>query len=426
VDYFPFDIPSPERLCGAVIDSLLPDVSKWMIGRELKLIGVDDGALWRPFDTLSPGEQAKIMLSVLFLKEDHFLLIDEPTNHLDVEARRTVAQYLAGKKGFILVSHDRDFLDGVCDHIMAINRCDIDVQKGDFSTWWENKQNRDNLEAKRSERLKKDIKHLEEAARRTNDWAEKIEKSKKQPQKSGSFVDKGFVGHRAAKMMKRSKAIEERQSSAITEKSSLLRNVESAESLKLSHLTSRSGPLIELRNVSIRYDDRTICENISFSLENGDRIALCGANGSGKSSILKLICGEPLDYSGELTRQSGLKICPVSQSTAGLCGPLDDYINQSGADHTLFKTILRKLDFSRDQFDTPLQDLSGGQKKKILLAESLCQSAHIYVWDEPLNFIDIYSRIQLEELILTYGPTIIFVEHDAAFVRKTATKTIQL
>ena len=96
--------------------------------------------------TLSHGEQTKILLAILFARENHFLLIDEPTNHLDMEARDVVRDYLSGKEGFILVSHDRYFLDGCIDHILAVNRQEINIEKGNFSSWWENKQRRDIFE----------------------------------------------------------------------------------------------------------------------------------------------------------------------------------------------------------------------------------------------------------------------------------------
>ena len=106
-------------------------------------LGMDPECLYRPFETLSFGERTRVMLAVLFADENEFLLIDEPTNHLDGTARDIVKKYLASKKGFILVSHDRDLLDGVCDHVLVLNRATIEVQAGNFSTWWENKEKTD-------------------------------------------------------------------------------------------------------------------------------------------------------------------------------------------------------------------------------------------------------------------------------------------
>ena len=116
----------------------------------------------------------------------------------------------------------------------------------------------------------------------------------------------------------------------------------------------------------------------------------------------------------------------VPQDAGFLRGSLRDFAARSAIDESLFKAILRKLDFARVQFEKDMSDLSAGQKKKVLLARSLCQQAHLYIWDEPLNYIDVFSRMQLEELLLEYQPTMLFVEHDAMFCQKIADKSIEL
>jgi len=121
------------------------DYQEWQLIRELNLLKVSNDVLYRPFYTLSNGEQTKVLLAGLFLKENGFLLIDEPTNHLDMNGRRIVSDYLRGKHGFILVSHDRAFLDNCIDHILSINRTNIEIQKGNFSSWWHNKELQDRI-----------------------------------------------------------------------------------------------------------------------------------------------------------------------------------------------------------------------------------------------------------------------------------------
>ena len=124
--------------------------------------------------------------------------------------------------------------------------------------------------------------------------------------------------------------------------------------------------------------------------------------------------------------RSGMIISYVSQDTSFLQGSLNAYAQNRGLDESVFKALLQQLDFSKIQFEKDMRDFSEGQRKKVLLAGSLCERAHLYLWDEPLNFIDILSRIQLEELILTYRPTLLFVEHDSSFSRAVATKQVQL
>ncbi|ULL17196.1 Lsa family ABC-F type ribosomal protection protein [Paenibacillus sp. H1-7] len=425
-EYFPFPVEHKEYLTMDVISEIVPDLVQWEFMRELSLLKVSDDVLYRPFDTLSNGEQTKVLLAALFLMENRFLLIDEPTNHLDMEARKLVSDYLRTKSGFILVSHDRAFLDNCVDHMLSINKTHIDIQKGNFSDWWENKQRQDQYELGENEKLKKDIKRLSEAAKRTSHWSDEVEKTKNGTRNSGSKVDKGYIGHKAAKMMKRSKSMEQRQQSAIDEKSMLLKNVESSESLKISQLPYHTNQLVQLEHVSVYYGDKQACSDISFTIEQGERIALSGKNGSGKSSIIKLICGEDLTYTGTFRKGSQLKISYVSQDTSHLQGSLTDYARDNGIDESLFKAILRKLDFSRLQFEKDISAYSGGQKKKVLIAKSLCEKVHLHIWDEPLNFIDVISRMQIEELLLEYSPTILFVEHDSEFCENIATKIVEL
>lgn len=425
-EYFPYEVRDKEMNTNEIVEDICPECLPWQLKRELSLLEVAEDVLYRPFYTLSNGEQTKVLLATLFLKENRFLLIDEPTNHLDMNARKAVSSYLNSKKGFILVSHDRAFLDNCIDHILSINKTNIEVQKGNFSSWWRNKEMQDNLELAENERLKKDIRRLSTAARRTLEWSNQVEKTKFGTRNSGIKPDKGYIGHKSAKMMKRSKALEARQQSAIEEKSKLLKNIESADKLKLYQSTHHLERLAELDSVSIFYDDRKACSEVSFTIEQGDRIALCGINGSGKPSLLKLICGEALTYSGMLRKASGLKISYVPQDTSFLRGSLENFAAENNIDETLFKAVLRKLDFSRIQFEKDMADYSAGQKKKVLIAKSLCEKAHLHVWDEPLNYIDVISRMQIEDLILEYTPTLLFVEHDSEFCKNIATKVYQL
>lgn len=425
-EYFPFPVADPENNTIDVIETIYPNVLQWQVLRELSLLQVDEEVLYRPFTTLSQGEQTKVLLATLFLKENSFLLIDEPTNHLDRQAREIVSDYLKTKHGFILVSHDRAFLDNCVDHILSINKTNIEVQKGNFSSWWDNKQKQDNFELAENEKLRKDITRLSAAARRTSDWSDKVEKTKLATKNSGIKPDRGYIGHKAEKMMKRSKAIEARRQSAIEDKAGLLKNMESSEKLKISQLNFHADRLIEMENVAIFYGEKTACEGVRFTIEQGDRIALCGQNGSGKSSLIKLILGENITYTGTFRKASQLKISYVSQDTSHLGGSLTDYARAHNIEESLFKAILRKLDFSREQFEKDMAAFSGGQKKKVLIAKSLCEKAHLHIWDEPLNFVDVLSRLQIEELLLAYEPTILFVEHDTEFCKNIATKFVEL
>ena len=425
-EYFPYEVQEQSNFTIEIIKEISPNTMEWEIEKELSLLDMDYDTLYRQFYTLSKGEQTKALLAAMFLKENSFLLIDEPTNHLDAEARQKLSSYLKRKKGFILISHDRSFLDNCVDHILSMNKTNIEIQKGNFSSWWRNKELQDGFEQAENEKLKKDINRLSSSVKRTSTWSDSVESSKYGSTNSGSKLDKGYVGHKAAKMMKRAKNIEARQQNMIEQKSMLLKNIESNESLKIIPLTFHDEKLIELIDITIEYDNKIVCEGVSFTIEKGEKIAIQGKNGSGKSSILKLIYGEDIPHSGIVRKNNELIISYVSQDTSDLHGNLSEYADKYCIDESLFKLMLRKLDFSKEQFEKSIEDFSGGQKKKVLLAKSLCERAHLYIWDEPLNFIDVISRMQIEKLINEHELTILFVEHDKAFCENVATKTIKL
>ncbi|MBQ8835074.1 MAG: ABC-F type ribosomal protection protein [Oscillospiraceae bacterium] len=427
--YFPYSVRDPGQFAIDVVEEIYPEYQYWRLARELNALQLDEEALYRPYETLSNGEQTKLQLAVLFSKENNFLLIDEPTNHLDIRGRELVSGYLSTKKGFILVSHDRAFLDGCVDHILSINKSNIEVQRGNFSSWYENKQRQDAFEQAENEKLKKEISRLEETAREKAQWSDTAERRKIGIDPNKVDNKKGYrplQGAKAKKAMARSKAIEMRQQAAIEEKSKLLKNIERSDVLKIFQTPFHTKRLAELRNVAIQYGDSPVCENISFTIHQGDRVALQGPNGCGKSSIIKLLCGEGIPYSGDLWRGNGLRISYVSQDTSRLRGRLTDFAQESGIDESLFLAMLAKLDVPKAQMEKDMSALSAGQKKKVLLARSICEPAHLHIWDEPMNYIDVISRMQIEELLLKYQPTILFVEHDKAFCEHIATKVIRL
>ncbi len=419
-DYFPFAVERPERMTLEILQEHCPAAEEWEILRETSLLEVDSEALYRSFATLSQGEQTKALLAALFLREGRFMLIDEPTNHLDAAARCALARYLRQKSGFILISHDRALLDGCVDHILSINKASIEVRRGNFSSWWANKQLQDDFERGQNESLKKEIKRLSATAHEKARWSDQVEASKI------GAADKGHVGHMAAKMMARSKAIERRAESKITEKSALLKNVEQSGAIKLVPLHFHSDLLLELKDITVCYGETQACAPLTLQLRQGECLALAGRNGCGKSSILKLVCGEKLTYTGFFRRPPQLIVSVVSQDTSQLRGGLREYAEACGVDESLFKALLRQLDFARVQFEKDMTTFSEGQKKKVLLARSLAERAHLYIWDEPLNYVDVLSRMQIEALIQEYRPTMLFVEHDEAFRAAVATRAIEM
>ncbi len=423
---FPQRPPAPGMLTVHALEELCPAAEEWQVVRELHTIGLSE-ALWQPFDTLSGGEQTRALLAALFLMEGVYPLIDEPTNHLDEAGRRLVADYLKGKDGFLLVSHDRAFLDGCVDHVLSIERSKVRLQRGNYTQWQAEKDREDGYERGENERLRKDIRHLEEAARRSANWSDRVERTKYAAKNAGLKPDRGYVGHKAAKMMARSKAIEGRRNRAIEEKSALLKNIERVDSLKLTPLRHHQEVLAEGRELCLLRHGEVICGPLGFTVRQGERIALTGSNGCGKSTLLRALTGEEgIEHTGTLRLASGLILSVVPQETEQLRGPLEELIAESGAEESFFKALLVKLGFTPAQFGRDMAGYSAGQRKKVYIARSLCQRAHLYLWDEPLNYVDLPARIQIEELLLQCAPTLLFVEHDGAFREKVATGEIAL
>ena len=426
-EYFPYEVSDRSADAIDVIGGICPDYVYWELVREMNFLEIDEEVLYRPYSTLSFGEQTKLQLAAMFLRENSFLLIDEPTNHLDMHGRELLSRYLNSKKGFILVSHDRTFMDSCVDHILAINHADIEITKGNFSVWLENKERRDAFELAENEKLKSEIKRLEKTAAEKAEWSDRAEKRKIgfDPTKvEKSLTRRPTEAAKSKKSMKRAKAIEYRCSRAIEEKSALLKNIERADALKIKQEDFHADTLVQFRNVSVEFGGRKIFSSLNFTVEKGERVLLMGTNGCGKSTVMKLVCGQDIPHGGEIIIGRGLKISYVSQDASELSGSLFDFARQREIDESLLFAILRKLDFARVQFEKDMSGFSSGQKKKVLLAASLCDSAHIHIWDEPMNYIDVISRMQLEQLIIQYRPTMLFAEHDKAFCDGIADKVI--
>jgi len=430
-EYFPYQIAAADKSKNVIdiIEKWDASYELWKVCRELNLLEIEADLLYQPFELLSGGEQTKIMLAVLFAKEDAFLLIDEPTNHLDMAGRRQIKDYLCHKKGFILVSHDRWFLDACVDHVLVINKANITVSRGNFSQWWDNKQREDAHELAENERLKKDINKMTKAARQASSWADKVESTKIGKKAAGqekSLDRRAYIGEKSRRMQMRRKNIEGRQQKAISEKGDLLKNIEQTSELQLNALEYHKEVLIRARDLALYYGERKVVADLAIELNVGECLFLKGKNGSGKTTLIKKIIGQDIKATGTLEVPPSLKISYVSQDTSFLKGSLSDFVEASRIDEVLFRALLRKMDFDREQFDKKLEDYSSGQKKKVLLAKSLCERAHLYIWDEPLNYIDIFSRMQIEDLIKKFRPTMIVIEHDKIFMDKLVKKVVEL
>lgn len=459
-DYFPYEVnPAQQKQCAAeFLDELKPGCELWRVLIEMERLDASAELLYRPFETLSHGERTKIFLALLFSGENDFALIDEPTNHLDQEAREVVKHYLQDKKGFILVSHDRDVLDACVDHVLVLNRQTIEVQAGNFSSWQQNKERMDQFVQAENEKHLREIASLKKAADRCSRWAEQNETTKigfdpaKEPDRFKGT--RAYIGEKTRKMQARVKSFEYRMDREIQEKEGLLQDLETPAQLKLMPMRFHKDRLIFARDLYAGYpeQERPVLENLQFELMQGERIFLHGKNGCGKSTLIKAILQQAAQkntfsdsrtpaasqtmlpsgnscvkiYSGTLEAASGLVISYINQDTGFLQGSLTQFCEDQKLDKSLFFALLRQLDLEREQFSKNMEEFSEGQKKKVLIAASLQTPAHLYIWDEPLNFIDVFSRMQIEALILKYRPTMLLVDHDVRFRENIATRVVEI
>lgn len=457
-DYFPYELsPQHKNTCAAdFMEELKANCESWRVIRELDKLKADAEILYRPFETLSHGERTKVMLAILFSGENDFLLIDEPTNHLDQNSRKMVKEYLAQKSGFILVSHDRDLLDACTDHVLVLNRHSIEVQSGNFSSWWENKRRKDSFVQMENEKHLKEIGMLKKAAAQTKQWADKNEGTKigydpiKEHDRCKST--RAFIGAKTKKMQSRVLQIENRINREIEEKEGLLQDIENPVDLKITPLQHHKDVYLTLAQYGLKYDDSQafVFNDLSFELRQGERIFLNGKNGCGKSSLIKSILMHIAEVKQESPKMhtaaaahqespkmnitergmmqvaSNLTVSYINQDTSFLKGSIRNFCSGRNLDESLFCAILRQLDMERIQFTKNMEDFSEGQKKKVLIAASLLTPAHLYIWDEPLNYIDIFSRMQIEKLLLEHPSTMLIVEHDVKFQEKIATKFIDI
>lgn len=390
--------------------------------KEIDEMKLDKELLDREFDTLSGGEKTRIMLLTLFLRKKQFILLDEPTNHLDYEGKDAVAEYLSKKKGFIIVSHDREFLDRVIDHVISINKKDITIEKGNYSSWKHNKDKKEEYELRTRERLEEEISQLERSAKVNRFWADLGNPQKYQ------FAGNGRANG-VKSNMRQAKRSETRAQDNINRKKELLQNYEEVKPLAIYQENAiEEGRLIKVNNLSFRYADATkdIIWKLNFEVNRGDRIWIKGDNGAGKSTLLRLLSQDiPND---QIVYEEDIQISVVEQEPLWKTGYIKEYFenNETSMVYQKFLGLCECFELPENFLERPLQTYSSGELKKVNIARALSEDNHLIILDEPLNYMDTYFQEQLEKAILKYKPTMLFVEHDRWFGKAVATKSITL
>ena len=382
-------------------------------------------ALERPMASLSAGEQARAALGRALLDQADILLLDEPTNHLDLPGRVWLERYLATTgRTCVIVSHDRAFLDACATRILHLDRGRVREYAGNYSAFEAQRAVERRTMWAEYEQQARAVRRLEAQARHYRQWAQAVEATKV----GRGPVDRGYIGHKAARLMKRALAAERR----LLEKAEEMKATKPFERdpvrIRPPEVVVRSDRVVVLDAVSLVVGERTLFEDLSLELEPGERLAILGPNGCGKTSLLRVILGEIAPSSGRVWLSPSARIGYFDQQHRQLDWdrPALAQLLEGGQDETLVRTVLGRL---RVQRETPLRlvgRLSSGERAKVLLARLLLGGCNVMVLDEPTNHLDIETQDVLIEALAAYTGTVIFVTHDRHLVRALATRTLEL
>ncbi|KFN03776.1 ABC-F family ATP-binding cassette domain-containing protein [Bacillus clarus] len=352
--------------------------------------------------TLSGGQKTRLALGKLLLTKPDLLILDEPTNHLDIETLTWLEQYLQGYPGAILiVSHDRYFLDKLVTQVYEISNKESRRYVGNYSKYLDLKAALYEQEMKRFEKQQDEIAKLED------------------------FVQKNIA---RASTTKRAQS----RRKQLDRMELLTRPVGDSKSASFHFdIEKQSGnDVLQVQDVSIGYDQEPIIEHVNMRLTRGDSVALVGPNGIGKSTLLKSIVNKLQTLSGKVSFGSNVSVGYYDQEQANLTSS-KRVLNELWDEYPLqpekeIRTILGNFLFTGDDVLKPVSSLSGGQKARLALAKLMMQKSNLLILDEPTNHLDLNSKEILENALIDYPGTLLFVSHDRYFINRVTTTVVEL
>ncbi len=356
----------------------------------------------KPFDVLSGGEKTRVNLARIILEDTDILLLDEPTNHLDLDAVEWLGNFLNDYKGTVVtISHDRYFLDQCCDRIIELFEGHADFYAGSYSYYAEERKLRFAQRMAEHENQMEELKRLQDQSRKMHQWGtEKMHKR-------AFSIDKRIARMTVADRPKQQKKM----------------------SMTFGDPNYETENVLKVRGINKSFDGRQVLHDITFNVRNGERIAILGDNGTGKTTLLNIILGLEEADSGTIKKGDGLKPAYLPQvvhfenENRTL---VDTLIYEKNVTPQTARNRLGRFQFSGEDQLKPVSKLSGGEKSRLRLCELMYDKLNMLVLDEPTNHLDILSREWIEEAVEGFTGTLLFVSHDRYFVSRFANRIIVL
>ena len=379
----------------------------------LKGLGFTEDDFSLPVNTLSGGQKTRVALGKLLLSKPDIILLDEPTNHLDMESIRWLENYLLGYNGsVIIVAHDRYFLDRIVTKIIEIENTHVTVFSGNYTAYADKKKILRNMQLKEYLNQQREIKHQQEVITKLKQFNR--EKSIKRAESREKMLDKLEVVDKPAE-------------------------INDKMNIELNPSVISGNDVLSVSHLSKAFDDNTLFTDISFDIKRGERVALIGNNGTGKTTILKIINDILPADSGEIKLGSKVTIGYYDQEHHVL--HMEKTLFEEISDKTLFdelqdaypdlnntqiRNTLAAFLFTNDDVFKYIRDLSGGERGRVSLAKLMLSNANFLILDEPTNHLDMVSKEILENALNSYTGTVLYVSHDRYFINTTATRIIEL
>ena len=370
----------------------------------LKGLGFTEDEYNKPLNTLSGGQKTRVHLGKLLLTQPDLLLLDEPTNHLDIDSLVWLEDFLRSyPKAVLIISHDRYFLDRIVTKVIEIENKKSTVYEGNYSFYAQQKEINREIQLKQYINQQKEIKHQEEVIKTLRSFNR--EKSIKRAES-------------------REKALEKMDRLEKPE------NLPEKMRLTLTPKIISGNDVLHAEDLSKSFPDKELFKNVSFDVRRGEKIAIIGPNGVGKSTLFKMLLGEENYDTGEIKLGTNVNVGYYDQEQQSLNEEKtifqeisDTYPNMTNGE---IRGILSGFVFTGDDVFKTINSLSGGEKGRVSLAKIMLSEANLLMLDEPTNHLDMFSKEILENAINSYEGTVIYISHDRYFINRTAERILYL